>query len=381
MSKGNRGPADGLRLEGDNMCAFQRLSAIALWVTSSVTILLTGPGCGQLVGNPHPPKDTGGGRSSIHVALTDAPIDDAKHLYVSFSRFALWHSTEVAWVDLNLSVEERVDILALREGITIPFGFHADIPLGRYERMLVQLDTSKPATLVYKNGEEIELAMVGDGSGRTEHDIFLDIEAGQTLHYTLDFDVRKSVIPKDAVELDLISAPSTVTVLAPHYRLVSDDEVGTVEGEGEPGDVICLYEIDSEKDTDELCLGSVNSGVVSADGKYKVPFMPAGSYGVRIFKSTGDYVDGDDEAVEVPVKDKTTTSASVKELRRPYVSHVSYAAPLEHGLSEPGSKRPKALGKKTKTQDGGQKVRASKEQAQQKNKARKTQSPGHVEKK
>lgn len=370
------------------MRAFQRQSAIAFWVKSFVTVQLAGSGCGQLVGNPHPPKDTGDRHSSLHIALTDAPIDDAKHLCVSFSRFALWHGTNAAWVDLNLSVEERVDVLALREGITIPFGFHAEIPVGKYERMLVQLDPAKPATLVYKNGEKIDLAMIGDGTGVTEHDIVLEIGAGETLNYTLDFDVRKSVLPKDAVDLALVPALSEDPVLAPHYRLVSDDEAGAIEGTGEPGDVICLYEIDHEKDTDKLCLGSVNSGVASAEGKYKVPFLPAGSYAVRIFKPTGDYVDADDETVEVSTKEKIVkeeiaTTVSFKGYRKPDVSHESYKTSWEGGAKqrhpvptgpdalpwwsiakETGNEPPgpKSHGKKAKTSDHWMKNPVAREQ-------------------
>ena len=321
------------------MSANYRRDGVAVWAfVCSLVWAWSLTGCGGLVGNPNPPKDTGDEKSAIYISLTDAPIDEAQQLYINIIGFALWHDETESWIDVQLSVEKSIDVLELQGGKTIPLGFHGDLASGRYSRMRLELDPDHAPMIVYKDGREETLVVVGEAF-TTEHPIQLTIADGEDHHYTLDFDVRRSVIPADrssaSAETLALMAEASDVLMEPTLRFVNDMDVGEINGKGEVGDVVCVYEIDAAKDEDSYCQGSVNSAVVAADGTFKVPFLPQGSYAVRHFKM-GAFEDKDDVEV-APAKAKEQSADAQYGGRKPKKDVEKVP------LSRPESRRPDAM--------------------------------------
>lgn len=96
---------------------------------------------------------------------------------------------------------------------------------------------------------------------------------------TFDFDLRKSLQSKG-------EGGSKQYTLNPTLRMLKAGEFGEITGTAPDGHVVCVYLIKAEMDSDDNCENAINSAKVK-NGKYTLPYMPEGSYKVRVFDKIG----------------------------------------------------------------------------------------------
>lgn len=280
-------------------------------------VCLLSSGCGTYAGNPEgdnsggqaggtPP--TGGetldGKGSIKLAITDAAIDDAAHVFVSFNRIEISTSGD-SWIEIPLGSTETFDIAALRDGVAAPLAALSSLPAGDYQQIRLGLDPERPPVLELKDGTEHTLTIPsGAESGLKLVGGFKVVE-GESLNLTIDFDLRKS----------LVRTGGGSYRMKPVLRVVADAQAAVLEGEAdEAGSVVCVYEAGRAKDTDDSCDGAITSAIVKEDKSFVAAFLPPGDYEMRVFSPTaGTYSDViEDVSLQAGKKvklDKVTTSA------------------------------------------------------------------------
>jgi len=186
--------------------------------------------------------------SNLRVALTDAPVDDATAVCVTITGIEL-NFDDSGWEvypfdattlpdsmlcdpddpgDDNDTFSDHVNLLSLTEGASIELldeevatGTYKvrlvlaeDDGEGQFEHYIVPIDTGSPEDLFIPSGSETGLKLSSS----------IVVAANSPASYTIDFDVRKSVV--------LRGNPSNNNgyLLKPVLRLVNNVEAGNISG-------------------------------------------------------------------------------------------------------------------------------------------------------
>ena len=177
-------------------------------------------------------KDTQGTKGTLHLSLTDAPIDeyDITGVYITitgieYNRGDEWHVFE------EFEGPQVFNLLDLTEGVSAPLGIF-ELEPGTYNQIRFMLDIanmgdgipSNPGCYLEFGGdpENIQPLFVPSG-GQTGYKAvgeFIIPENGD-LYLMADFDVRKSVV---------VAGNSGMFILKPTIRLVVEDRSGNIEG-------------------------------------------------------------------------------------------------------------------------------------------------------
>lgn len=269
---------------------------IALLMLTLVGAMPWLDGCGgTLAGNPGPakgddddktPKNNQG--APVSFFMTDAPVEDATSVFITATNIQVSLQGE-QWIDIPLQHTTEIDLLAYQEGKVLPLGSIADLPAGTYQQTRLVLAENKSSRLIDKNGEEHELKIPsGDESGLKIKNSFV-VEKDKGVELTLDFDLRKSLKrPGGAKEK---------YSLKPVLRMVQNKLVGVITGESEKATVACLYTPDQTFDATDDCPNSIHSTPVRG-GKFRLSFVEAGTYKIRLFLPTATFVDRDNLEVK-----------------------------------------------------------------------------------
>ncbi|MEC7815157.1 MAG: DUF4382 domain-containing protein [Pseudomonadota bacterium] len=172
---------------------------------------------------------SGGGSStgatgSVSVGLTDAPTLDLSSVNIAFTAIRL-KPADGDWIEFPLDDTGILNLLDLQGGVTEPLITDEEVPAGPYTeiRLIIDNDSSfvtrestgdATYTLAVPSGEQSGLKLKGD----------FEVTADASTSYTIDFDVRKSIINPPGKALGEY-------MLKPVLRLVANDNVGTIEGE------------------------------------------------------------------------------------------------------------------------------------------------------
>lgn len=256
-------------------------------------------GCGALIGNPddeddEPKKEeeikkiaTGmdgklEGQGTIQFSITDAPIDDVKHVYVRIIKLEISKVGE-AWIDIPLAVPNEIDLLSLQNGTTDALAALSNLNAGEYKQVRLILDEKSPGSIVLDSGTTHDLKIPsGSQTGLKLHSSFV-IKDGETLDLTIDFDLRKSLTMTRQANTERY-------LLKPVLRLIEDNKSGIIKGYSLDADVVCAYFKGVTKDDSSSCGRAENSAIVK-DGNYTIAFLEEGEYQLRLFPSEGDYKD------------------------------------------------------------------------------------------
>jgi hypothetical protein len=252
-------------------------------LAAATSALLVGCGGGS--------DDSGPGTGTLNINLTDAPVDGARHVYVTFSAVELKPEGGPA-VTYDINPDQRIDVYALRNGGSAPLLQGQSIPAGRYEWMrlqvvaqqntnasLIELLDGRSFPLFIPSGEERGLQLI---RGFT-------IAQGGTTNFTIDFDLRRSVIAPPGL------APNYL--LKPVLRVVDNLQVGRIEGTVATslvtsgctpfvyifqGSGVTPDDIDSDPspDVDPLVSAPVTQNTATNTWSYRVAFLEAGPYTV-----------------------------------------------------------------------------------------------------
>lgn len=245
------------------------------------------------------------GRLSLNV--TDAPIDSAAQVVVEFSGVSLKPADGEA-LEFTFDEPKSIDLLSLQGSASESLLTDETVPAGDYEwiRLAVnaehdgvtdsylELDDGTIQELRVPSGSQTGLKLV---SGFT-------VVAGGTANFTIDFDLRKSVV---------MPGGQAGAFLKPALRLIDNAAVGTIAGQvdaevlvdqcadpaNQTGSVYVYSGADvtptdvSGAETDPLTTALVSD--VDGEYRYEVGFVSEGDYTLAY---TCGAVDDDPEAVD-----------------------------------------------------------------------------------
>lgn len=230
----------------------------------------------------------GSGTGKMSVQITDAPVDSAENVVVRVTGLSYKPVDGVAQ-HVVFDVPKDIDLLALAGGNAAPLVSNLVVPAGAYEWM--RLDIAANFDSVYDSyiqiaGSQYELWVPsGSESGLKLNGGFV-VPQGGIASYTLDFDLRRSVVAPNG---------QPGYLLKPVIRMVNTAEVGTLSGQvdtaliasvctGSATGAVYLYQgadvipddVDGV-DAEPLASGAV---VLQGDGSYRytIAFLSPGSY-------------------------------------------------------------------------------------------------------
>lgn len=162
---------------------------------------------------------SGDGSGSLSLGVTDAPIDEATHVYVEFSSVTLKPADGEPFT-IDFDDPKRIDLLEQQNGDRELLLDNEQVTAGAYDwvRLGVNLDGELDTYLELEDGSEHELEIPsGRQTGLKLVSGFV-VAQGASLDLTIDFDLRKSIVRVSDTEYKL----------KPALRLVNTDETGEI---------------------------------------------------------------------------------------------------------------------------------------------------------
>ncbi|WP_150912311.1 DUF4382 domain-containing protein [Marinobacter halotolerans] len=153
--------------------------------------------------------------------VTDAPTTQFSEVVISFTGLSVKPADGEA-IEFTFEEAKTLDLLTLQGGESAPLLEDQELPAGEYEWIRLKLDLD--SSYVFEEGGEQKTLFVPSGaqtglklvSGFT-------VAAGGDENFTIDFDVRKSIVNPQGGQADYY--------LKPALRLVDNQEVGSITGE------------------------------------------------------------------------------------------------------------------------------------------------------
>lgn len=251
-----------------------------IWLSALCTVMLTACGGGSS-------SDEGAAQfGKLNLGVTDSPIDGIKHVVVEFTGVEVKAVNDANPDVFDFTTPRRIDLLALEGGGSEILLRDEVMPAGAYEWIRLKVNAGRTASDSY-----VDLA---DGS---RHALFIPsgnqsglklirgftIGAGSTSNFTIDFDLRRSVIRPPGQNGDFI--------LKPVLRLVDNLQVGTLSGTVAPALVTpaCMPAVyvftgadivpdDVGGTTEPFLTARVIQSATTGAWGYRVGFMPVGAY-------------------------------------------------------------------------------------------------------
>jgi hypothetical protein len=281
-----------------------------LCVTTVAVFAALGTGCGG--------GDDGSGPAmgKLTLGITDAPVDDATAVVVRFTAIELKPEGQEAFT-IDLSPAQSIDLLALAGGSSRALLEERSVPAGNYQwlRLLIEADASQPGSHIdLENGSRYPLVVPSGSESGLKLNRGFTVAAGSISNFTIDFDLRKSVIAPPG--------QSPNYVLKPVLRMVDNLLVGTIAGTVAPalipvdcapqvylftGADVAPDDLDIAPPPDVDPLISVPVGLDAASGEYRfrVAFVEVGAY-TASFTCDGD--------METPEGEETLVFAGTQNL-------------------------------------------------------------------
>ncbi len=144
------------------------------------------------------------GSGTLQLSLTDAPACGFDHVYVTVEKVRVHQSGAAAegdggWSEITLSPAKRIDLLSLTNGVLESLG-QTSLPAGKYTQLRLVLADNKgstpPANAVQPSGSTTAVALATPSAQQSglKVKVNMDVVAGQTSDFVLDFDACKSIV-------------------------------------------------------------------------------------------------------------------------------------------------------------------------------------------
>lgn len=166
--------------------------------------------------------DTG----SFSLAVTDAPVDVASQVVVSFSGVSI-QPADGELIEFMFEQDMSIDLLALQGSASESLLTDEEIPAGDYEWIRLHVNAEHDGVLdsyiELNTGNQLELAVPSGAESGLQLVSGFTVNAGGSVDFTIDFDLRKSVIlpPTDAL---------SGALLRPALRLIDNNTAGSIAG-------------------------------------------------------------------------------------------------------------------------------------------------------
>lgn len=170
------------------------------------------------------------GSGTLNLNITDAPVDSAAKVVVSFDGVSIkpeeGPAYDIDFVDANGDpVVKTIDLLSQQGANSEPLLLNYTLDAGHYNWMRLKVITSETSTDSYielDGGAQHPLYVPsGDQTGLKLNRGF-DITDGGALSFTIDFDLRKSVLAPNK--------HSQAYKLKPTLRIVNNENIGHISG-------------------------------------------------------------------------------------------------------------------------------------------------------
>ena len=163
-------------------------------------------------------------RSKLSVAITDAPVDSATAVYVEFTGVEL-KPAEGAVIQFDFDTPRKINLLALQDGRHELLLDNEEIDAGTYNWMRLKVNAQQFVTDSYIEFEDGTMSSLYVPSG-SQSGLKLvrgfDVAVGQSTNFTIDFDLRKSIVNPASSQVDY--------KLKPALRIVDNTQVGEIQG-------------------------------------------------------------------------------------------------------------------------------------------------------
>ena len=244
------------------------------------------------------------GSGTLNINITDAPVDSAAKVVVKFNGVSIKPANGAAYdinfVDSNGHViVKSIDLLAQQGVNSEPLLINHILNAGHYNWMRLNVITSQSSTDSYielDDGSQHPLYIPsGDETGLKLVQGF-DITDGGAASFTIDFDLRKSVLSPNK--------NSTAYKLKPTLRIVNNNNVGHISGTVGSlslSDASCIDRTDYAvyvfaggnvipDDVDGIDAEPVSTALLSGSYEYAVGFLTAGVYTIAFTCQANDDV-------------------------------------------------------------------------------------------
>jgi hypothetical protein len=284
-------------------------AATVLSLIACIVLLAYLAACGG-GGSDSPSAQPQFGRMSIQI--TDSPVTSAKRVVVQFTGLEI-KPVGAAGPEVFDFTPRQIDLLALDGGGSEVLLADELLPAGEYESIRLKVNAGQTGSDSF-----IEL---DDGS---IHPLFIPSgnQTGSTHNFTIDFDLRKSVIHPPGL--------GDPYLLKPVLRLVNNLEVGTIDGTVATALIVdgCVPAVyvytgadvvpdDLGSATPPLASTAVNLDNATGVYRFKLAFVPAGAKTLAFTCAADeDAADVDDAIsfsapINVTVTAGTTTTVAV----------------------------------------------------------------------
>lgn len=239
----------------------------------------------------------GGGSDSdstgtLSLGLTDAAVDSVQEVNITVTGVELQPADgeRISFAVDNPENLENINLLSLQNGAVEALLAGQELPAGDYEWIRLKLGDASTFSVIDDNGGTNGL-FIPSGASRGLQTSGFTVPAGGTASFTIDFDVRKSLLEPSGLGGDYL--------LKPILRLVDNTQVGKISGSIDPtllanacsaaGSNTSVYAgavyVHAGHEVTPDDLGSANEPVVAvpvdtSTYEYQASFIEAGNYTV-----------------------------------------------------------------------------------------------------
>jgi hypothetical protein len=259
---------------------------------------------------------------TLRLGITDAPVDQADAVVVQFTGVELKPAGGAAF-SRDFPAPKTIDLLTL-QGTTRALLLDGEsVPAGDYEwmRLKVNADPAVRDSFVTIGGQECEMRIPSGAETGLKLVRGFSVGVGTVTDFTIDFDLRKSVVQPPGQRADAATCNGQVYLLKPALRLVDNLQVGAINGTidasllsapscvasaAKPGSVYLFGPVSATDptptvpdDVDGVATDGgdpITSALVSPDTfRYTIGFVPVGKYVVAYT------CDADDSTIDADV--------------------------------------------------------------------------------
>lgn len=188
----------------------------------ALSVFSLATGCSGGGGASNISTDVGTGTFSL--GITDGPVDDAVNVVVEFTGVSI-KPVDGEVIEFNFTEAKQIDLLQLQGSASDSLLTNETVVAGDYEWIRLHVTAEQNGVmdsyLEMKDGTQIELRIPSGAETGLKLVNGFTIAAGGTASFTIDFDLRKSVIKPAGM-------PSAM--LRPALRLVNNLTVGSIIG-------------------------------------------------------------------------------------------------------------------------------------------------------